>query len=288
MMPFSHDHGMIDYFRGIGYTVIPATVVAGVMQRADTGAPVTPEAGTLNIVSNSFDYQARDNDGGVLTALRATTRPVLIMTYESSDSPEFGVFSSSGATTPAGSVWIQDASSPILPTGLTSGTSVALLNNPSLIGSQGSAKYITHGIGYNASATLGAYFSSSAPSAGDPVAYLSYEPGATLADGSIAPGRRVYLGIPQDGSTAYPPQIDVTDPTNYYTAIGREFLDKAIEVASPCSPTFDFGDYQLFAAANQVASSDLRIGATPTDADAANPTTGDGTADDTTSTDDET
>ncbi len=53
------------------------------------------------------------------------------------------------------------------------------------------------------------------------------------------------------------------------------------------SISLDFGDYTGFAAAAQLASPDIRIGTNATDAEAANPTTGAATADDTTGSDDE-
>ena len=52
-------------------------------------------------------------------------------------------------------------------------------------------------------------------------------------------------------------------------------------------PVTDFGDYPAFAAASQIASTEIRVGTNATDADPVNPTTGTANADDTTGTDDE-
>uniref|UniRef100_UPI0037C5313D GEVED domain-containing protein n=1 Tax=Prosthecobacter sp. TaxID=1965333 RepID=UPI0037C5313D len=52
-------------------------------------------------------------------------------------------------------------------------------------------------------------------------------------------------------------------------------------------PVTDFGDYPAFAAASQIASTEIKIGTAATDAEPVNPTTGTANADDTTGTDDE-
>lgn len=75
-----------------------------------------------------------------------------------------------------------------------------------------------------------------------------------------------------------------TIPSSTGTVGTGEVEDYLIAVNASTS---DFGDYPSFPAASRLASSAIKIGSAATDTDAANPTTGTATADDTSGTDDE-
>ncbi len=264
---YAFDHGMIDYLRSVGHTVTLAGVSGGSMVNLDTGASISPNSAGINVVSNSMQYTLDSNTGGVTAALRATTKPVLLLTMGgiTGGSPKMAIFQNISYTTPASNFWIENGGSAILPGGLSSNSSVLIQNNPSLTGPTGAGKYMTFGWGGTSGATIGAYYSDP-PANNSAITYLRYEGGATLADGTAAAGRRVYLGLPQDGASAYAPQIDVADSSGFFSALGRQFIDRALAMSGGCGDTNDFGDWNgagaQTASTSAVVNTALRLGAT--------------------------
>ncbi|MBL7815795.1 MAG: hypothetical protein JNL70_12345 [Saprospiraceae bacterium] len=225
----SFDHGMIDYLRAKGHSVTPAQVYFGTLQNPETGNPLMAFSPYDKIiVSHSAYFDARDNSANLLDSLKATTAGVLMLT--SAAHVDLGLGTSDGFDHPSGNMWIENNSSPILPAGLPNGT-IAMYNDSTTLGLDNYSNIIGWCSGVGSSAIIGAYRNSQP----DPrVAYFGYRKGATLANNTIAPGNRFFLGFLVEGASRYQPQIQVTDPTNFFTAEATLILDAALEQTCPC------------------------------------------------------
>jgi hypothetical protein len=223
------DHGLIDYFRATGHTVTPGQATFGDLVNAETGTPINTISNYDKIVvSHSAYWQITGNSDFILDSLVAT--PADILYLSTAGISQMGFATSEGGINPGGTIWIEDNTSPILPSGLSNG-SLSIMNDPTIVGLDGYPKVIIWGSGLGSGAIIGSYVGDQPDTR---ATYFGYPKGATLSHGNPAPGRRFFLGVLMDGASIYLPKIDVTDPNNFFTADGKKMLDAALENTCLC------------------------------------------------------
>jgi hypothetical protein len=232
------DHGMITYLKAIGHTVQPAQVVADGLQDPNTGLilvngaiPLTLNDFDKIVVSHSAKNELTANTGSIVTSLRNTSKPVLMMTRTGTD--VMGMSNSIGFVNGIGSLWIENNTSSILTSGFPN-DNISVLNNPTLVSPDGYMKSLNFANSVGTGAIVGTYFVDQ-PSADTRIAYYGYPAGATLADATAAAGRRFFIGFKIDGGSSYSPEIVVNDPTDFFTAYGKKLLDAALQNTCPCT-----------------------------------------------------
>ncbi len=226
----AYDHGVIGYLVWKGYTITPAIITGTGLQDPMTGAAITkPLEAFQGIIASGTAHGELPGDlGGVTTALKATTTPILYM--EGLSVEEMGIASGHVVNFSDNTVWIEDNTSPLLPTGLANG-SVTLMNPPVAgAGPTGASKVFVFANGAGSGGEVEIY-DVDQPGANAYFLYGIYEAGDTLADSSVAAGRRVYYGITENGAGYYLPQINLNDPTNFLTAEGKALFDQALEAS---------------------------------------------------------
>jgi hypothetical protein len=128
-------------------------------------------------------------------------------------------------------------------------------------------------------AIQGAPYSQTVSSSGGGGAYVySIVSGALPAGVTIAPGTGIISGTPTTTGTAN----FTVQSMDANGCPGTRALSILTNV-----PVTDFGDYPVFAAASQIASTEIHVGTAATDVEPVNPTTGTADVDDLTGTDDE-
>ncbi|MCB1209991.1 MAG: hypothetical protein KDK97_11720, partial [Verrucomicrobiales bacterium] len=282
----SFDHGLIGYLAAKGYTITPAVPTASGLKDPMTNAAISSPMNSFTgvLASPTIHGELPYNTGGVATNLAATTANVLMMEGLSSASMGIGTANTVGWDTANG--WVENNTVSILPNGLANGN-VNIFNPPvTSAGPTGAGKIIVFARGQGAGATIGVW-QQDEPSAQGYFAYAYYPPGSQLSNGTTSPGGRVFFGITENGAGYYYPEINVTDPTNFFTAQGKAILDKALVLAfETCSG--DYGDYSGFPLASSIAKTTLKIGSIPPDPDdAITATNSTATADDNNGIDDE-
>lgn len=252
----SYDHGMIDYLRAKGHTVTPAQTSSGNLINPETGNPInTISTFDKILVSHSAYFDVRDNVAFLLDSLKATTSGVLMLT--SAGHVDLGIGTADGFDHSSGNIWIENNASPILPTGLPNGV-VAIYNDSTTLGLDGYSSIVGWCSGVGSGAIIGAYRTSQP----DPrVSYVGYKKGTTLANNTTAPGNRFFLGYLVEGASIYQPQIQVTDPNNFFTAEAKLILDEALEQTCPCCtpPTITGVSADTATCTNGVANSDAAV-----------------------------
>lgn len=252
----SYDHGMIDYLRAKGHTVTPAQTSSGNLINPETGNPInTISTFDKILVSHSAYFDVRDNVAFLLDSLKATTSGVLMLT--SAGHVDLGIGTADGFDHSSGNIWIENNASPILPTGLPNGV-VAIYNDSTTLGLDNYSSIVGWCSGVGSGAIIGAYRTSQP----DPrVSYVGYKKGTTLANNTTAPGNRFFLGYLVEGASIYQPQIQVTDPNNFFTAEAKLILDEALEQTCPCCtpPTITGVSADTATCTNGVANSDAAV-----------------------------
>jgi hypothetical protein len=186
------------------------------------------------LYSHSAYFEFQNDVGGFLNKLKTTTADVLTLDYGML--PQMEMAQTSDYRHPGGSFWIEDNTSSMLPAGLTDENRIIVYNDTLLTGMDGYQKITAYGRNFGANVQIGAYLENQPASDNDSAAtYFGYKKGSTMLNGFVAPGNRYFLGILIEGASNYPPEIDVFDDHNYFTATGKAMIDAAFQQACSCS-----------------------------------------------------
>jgi hypothetical protein len=253
------DHGMIEYLRAIGHTVTAGQANFGNLVNAEMTSVSIDAISNFDkiVVSHSAYWPITNNWDFLRDSLVATTTNVLMLS--SAGVIEMGLTNVEGGQNPASNIWIEDNTSPILPSGLSNG-SLSIVNAPTAVGLDGYTKVILWGSSLGSGAIVGSYVTDQPDTR---ATYFGYPKGATMANGNPAPGRRFLFGTLMDGASIYQPQIDVNDPNNFFTADGKKMLDAALENTCLCitctPPSVSSVFSQKATCTSNVANSDAAV-----------------------------
>ncbi|MBK8564662.1 MAG: hypothetical protein IPN76_15340 [Saprospiraceae bacterium] len=228
-----YDHGMVHYLMSLGHNVTPALPSTSGLLNPMTNVVLATNVSQhdITVVSHSAYHDILYNNNGIRDSLYATKKSVLMLSETSIDL--LGMATSSNNIYPIGAIWIEDNTSPILPTGLPNNASVNVFNDPAVVGFDNYPKVISWGIGLGSGAQVGANVVDQ-PNANTGSPYFYYPKNSTLANGQPAAGERAFLGLLIEGASVYEPEINVYDPTNFFTAQGKAILDKSLQILSGC------------------------------------------------------
>jgi hypothetical protein len=229
----AYDHGLISYLQNLGHTVTPALPSPTGLRNPVNNALLANSVSQhdIIIVSHSAYFDIEYNHHGISDSLYLTPKPVLMLTEAGINS--LGLANYADYNYPLGSVWIENGSSSILPSGLPNNAALPVMNDPELEGLNGYPKVISWGQGLGAGAIIGAY-AYDQPNVDNGSPYFYYPQNATLANGQPARGKRIFLGLLIEGASAYVPEINLLDPTDFFTASGCAILNKSLQILADC------------------------------------------------------
>gem|GEM_PF-695905 len=294
---FTASGGVSPYIYTVSGGALPAWAAlssAGVL----SGTPGSTAAAT-------FTVKATDSTGcaGTLSYTLSPVCPAIAITQSSLAQGTVGTsysqtLSASGGISPYGSWAITSGTLPAgltlnASTGVISGTPTASASPATTLtlrvndanGCQGSKNLtlqicpvVTVSTTTLPAAIQGAPYTQTLASTGGASAYAY-----TIASGSLPAGLTLSsAGVISGTPTATGTASFTVRSTDANSCAGTRALSITTNL-----PVTDFGDYPAFAAASQIASTEIKIGTAATDAEPVNPTTGTANADDTTGTDDE-